>query len=133
MDRYKYSLEKGEKVAFDTGGYTGDWDSKEGKLAVLHEKELVLNKQDTSNILAAVDLVRSMGDIISAVGGKLQDMNEFVSSSSNISSLSNTESNVNQEVTIHAEFPNVTAKQEIEDAFQELSNILTQKAYSNRR
>ena len=32
--------------SYDTGGYTGKW-GPEGKLATLHEKELVLNKQDT--------------------------------------------------------------------------------------
>ena len=31
---------------FDTGGYTGSW-GPEGKLAMLHEKEMVLNKDDT--------------------------------------------------------------------------------------
>jgi hypothetical protein len=30
-------------VGFDTGGYTGSWGSY-GKLAMLHEKEMVLNK-----------------------------------------------------------------------------------------
>jgi hypothetical protein len=33
-----------------TGGYTGAWGAT-GRLAILHEKELVLNKQDTLNIL----------------------------------------------------------------------------------
>jgi len=28
---------------FDTGGYTGTWDNTNGKLAFLHQKELVLN------------------------------------------------------------------------------------------
>ena len=37
-------------MSFDTGGYTGEWGSY-GKLAVLHEKELVLNKNDTKNYL----------------------------------------------------------------------------------
>lgn len=49
-----YGLEAMKKimgVSFDTGGYTGDWNSIEGKLALLHEKELVLNKEDTDNIL----------------------------------------------------------------------------------
>jgi chromosome segregation ATPase len=41
---------------FQSGGYTGN---DEG-LAYLHEKELILNKMDTSNILKAVDLVRQM-------------------------------------------------------------------------
>jgi hypothetical protein len=46
-----------------TGGYTGEWGS-EGKLAFLHEKELVLNADDTANFLNALtisrDLVNSM-------------------------------------------------------------------------
>jgi hypothetical protein len=40
-----------------TGMYTGEWGS-EGKLAILHEKELVLNKEDTANMLAAVGMIR---------------------------------------------------------------------------
>jgi len=43
--------------SFRSGGYTGSWGSS-GKLATLHEKELVLNKADTSNILKAVNLTR---------------------------------------------------------------------------
>jgi len=45
--------------SYDTGGYTGDWGGSSGKLAMLHSKELVLNKIDTSNILKAVDLSRT--------------------------------------------------------------------------
>jgi hypothetical protein len=37
-------------VSMDTGGYTGTWGTA-GKLAILHEKELVLNPDDTSNFL----------------------------------------------------------------------------------
>jgi hypothetical protein len=37
-------------TGFDTGGYTGEW-GKSGKLAILHEKELVLNASDTENLL----------------------------------------------------------------------------------
>jgi hypothetical protein len=40
----------------DTGGYTGEWGSY-GKMAMLHEKELVLNKEDTKNFLASMDLL----------------------------------------------------------------------------
>jgi hypothetical protein len=35
-------------------GYGGDWLGNEGKLSVLHEKELVLNKEDTKEILNRV-------------------------------------------------------------------------------
>jgi len=44
---------------FDTGGYTGDWGA-EGRLAMLHEKEIVLNKQDSSNFLDALDILRTL-------------------------------------------------------------------------
>ena len=42
--------------SFDTGGYTGSFNK--GKLAVLHEKELVLNQDDTKNILDIVKMAR---------------------------------------------------------------------------
>lgn len=57
-------LNFGQKIkipAFDTGGYTGSF-GDEGKLAILHQKELVLNQNDTKNLLSIVNLVR---DIIS--------------------------------------------------------------------
>ncbi|MCA1021655.1 phage tail tape measure protein [Halobacillus litoralis] len=41
---------------FDTGGYTGDFARNNGKLAILHEKELVLNQNDTKNFLEAIKL-----------------------------------------------------------------------------
>jgi TP901 family phage tail tape measure protein len=45
---------------FDTGGYTGN---DEG-LAYLHDKEIVLNKMDTSNFLKAVDITRSIAQML---------------------------------------------------------------------
>jgi hypothetical protein len=48
---------------YDTGGYTGAW-GPEGKLAFLHEKELVLNKNDTDNILKTVNFVRELVGLI---------------------------------------------------------------------
>jgi hypothetical protein len=46
-----------------TGGYTGAW-GPEGKLAVLHEKELVLNADDTENLLKTVNFVRELVNLI---------------------------------------------------------------------
>ncbi|MFP7171394.1 hypothetical protein [Terribacillus halophilus] len=48
--------------SFDTGGYTGKWGST-GKLAMLHEKELVLNENDTSNLFKAVKEVRGLVNV----------------------------------------------------------------------
>src|SRR5690606_34335735 len=53
--------------SFDTGGYTGKF--KGGKLAILHEKELILKPNDTSNMLEAVGLVRSIADKLPKLSG----------------------------------------------------------------
>ena len=53
--------------SFDTGGYTGTF--SDAKLAFLHEKELVLNQEDTANILAATAAVR---DITRMIDGNTQ-------------------------------------------------------------
>jgi len=45
-------------LGFDSGGYTGDWSGANGRLALLHQKEIVLNESDTANLLNAVDMVR---------------------------------------------------------------------------
>lgn len=45
---------------FDTGGYTGNWGNEDGRLAILHQKELVLNAEDTSNLLKAVEMQREL-------------------------------------------------------------------------
>jgi hypothetical protein len=52
------TINKSAYVSLDTGGHTGNFDG--GKLALLHEKELVLNKMDTSNILTVVSMVRDL-------------------------------------------------------------------------
>ena len=57
-----YTYEKAKK--FDTGGYTGQgWSAKDkaqGKLAILHEKELVLNAKDTDKMLDMIKMVRKL-------------------------------------------------------------------------
>ena len=61
MQGYQTDAEKRKRNTpqYASGGYTGEWGA-EGKLAYLHEKELVLNKEDTENILAAVGIIRSI-------------------------------------------------------------------------
>lgn len=112
--------------AFDTGGYTGAWGA-EGKFAMLHEKELVLNKEDTANFLQAIGIIRQISDTI--------DLNAL-SSSGGLSSLfaataSSSAQTLQQEVTIHAEFPNATDRNEISAAFSDLVNLASQ--YANRK
>ncbi|AHC94243.1 putative tail tape measure protein [Lactococcus phage phiL47] len=54
-----YTVPVGKKllIPFDTGGYTGDWFGNEGRVAMLHKKEMVLNKNQTSDILKTVSIV----------------------------------------------------------------------------
>ena len=112
--------------SFDTGGYTGEW-GVDGKLALLHEKELVLNADDTANFLQAIDVVRQISDMI--------DLNAL-SSAGGLSSLfaattSGSDQNLQQEVHITAEFPNATDKNQITEAFNDIINLASQ--YANRK
>lgn len=112
---------------FDTGGYTGSW-GPEGRLAMLHQKEIVLNAHDTANLLTAVDIVRSMADKL--------EMNASLASQG-IAGLTASITpyhggdTLEQNVTIHAEFPNATNHSEIEEAFGNLVNLASQ--YANRK
>ena len=66
---YFYLLEKAKELkidwtkytpsAFDTGGYTGIWGDY-GKLGILHEKEMVLNANDTANLLSTMDILEDI-------------------------------------------------------------------------
>ena len=116
---------------FATGGYTGDWgdngtDLSAGRLAVLHSKELVLNRDDTVNMLSAVDIVRQISKVI--------DLNAMAASQSFITSAigaASTDNVLKQQVTITAEFPNVVNHSEIEEAFENIVDLASQ--YANRK
>ena len=114
-------LKKTDFVGFKTGGYTGDWskvegmDADGGKMALLHQKEMVLNKEDTANLLKAVELVRDFTKNLTP----------------NISAPQATNNNTNQNITIHADFSGVRNSSEIENAFNNLVNRAVQ--YSNQK
>ena len=114
-------------IGFKTGGYTGSW-GPEGKMAVLHEKEIVLNKEDTVNLLDSIKLLRS---ILNAVD--IQAANAQFSSLSS-GSLYNSNSSkeiLEQNVHIEAHFDNVSDRNEIVEAFNTLINQASQ--YANRK
>lgn len=127
-------VKESEMYRFDTGGYTGNWNSKEGRMAMLHEKELVLNAKDTKNILAAVNSVRAMQSIITSL-----DLNALAVKKQMISNLTTpiiakeglTNNNLNQNVQIEANFPNVRDARQIEEAFDNLVNMASQ--YANKQ
>ena len=113
-------------TGFDTGGYTGEW-GPSGRLAMLHEKEIVLNSRDTENLLAAVDLIRRVSQTIDIEAAAAKTTSLL----SNHFKLPNNNNTVQQEVTIHAEFPNATNHTEIEQAFDSLINRAAQ--FVNRK
>ena len=106
-----------------TGGYTGSF-GPDGRMAMLHEKELVLNKQDTQNVLQMVAMARE------ALG---QPVNLPLSSIGAIKANFKNQNNSGlglQEVHIEAHFPNVVNHLEIEEALRNLANYTAQNAYN---
>lgn len=62
LQKIKYNNKTGwinaqKLTKFDTGGYTSNWSGNEGKIAMLHKKELVLNNDQTSHILEVAKLL----------------------------------------------------------------------------
>ena len=120
-------LKKSQLSGFDTGGYTGKWGDSSGRLALLHQKEIVLNAEDTKNFLSAIELVREIANII--------DLNAAAASGafgalSSATSVHGGEREIVQQIEIHAEFPDANNHSEIELAFNNLLNAASQ--YANR-
>ena len=116
---------------FDTGGYTGmytgEWDGgserKNGRLAWLHQKELVLNAHDTENFLDAMNIVRQLDNLASWMANGLGDL--FMPR------VEGNDETLEQNVHIEASFPNAVDHNEIEQAFGNLVNLASQ--YANRK
>ena len=111
---------------FDTGGYTGEWGNN-GKLAFLHQKEIVLNEDDTQNLLDAITLIREISSAID-----LRAATSNLATGLNSPYYQSSSSTLEQSVTIHAEFPNATNHSEIEEAFTTLINRAAQYASRQR-
>ena len=118
----KYSKEKGSyynTIQFNTGGYTGEWlrGDRDGKLAFLHQKELVLNAEDTKNLLDTVRINREMMQMqLAAAATQSQTPAAFTSNKA-----------LDQNVHIEANFPNVTNHTEVETALMNLVNYASQQ------
>ena len=116
--------------AFDTGGYTGVWNSSEGRMAMLHEKELILNKMDTANILSAVSMVRDIASALTtSVNLHIADKMSRILSASDFEQAEATP--MEQKVYIEAHFPSANNAKEIEEAFDNLVLRATQSALKN--
>ena len=114
-----------KKYYYDSGGYTGNWHSTEGRPAILHQKELVLNENDTKNFLEGTRVLR---EISSSLQGSLYNRIDNIG----LNSLMPTnKEELEQNVHIEASFPNVNSKKEIEEAFNDLVNLAAQRAMRN--
>ena len=121
-------------VKMSTGGYTGEWsngnkETDNGKLAWLHQKELVLNETDTKNILDAVKSIRDLNvsSIDDAIMSGIANMIVKLSTNS-IGNIPNSTSTNTSSNTFHitAEFPNANDVNEIREAIMSLPNLASQ-------
>ena len=111
--------------SYDTGGYTGSWGSY-GKLAMIHEKELILNPRDTENFLASMNVLERILQVLD-----LQAVSSQLGGLLTSPGLPGAGGVLEQNVHIEASFPNVTDHNEIEEAFGNLINLASQ--YANRK
>lgn len=123
--------------SFKTGGYTGAWANgdSEGKFALLHQKELVLNAKDTVNILDAVNLVRGLEDSLNSRMFNLTNASALDKLYNLLEEKMSKEESTQMEQNIHIEanFPGVSVEKEISDAFDSLITKMSQKMYSTKR
>ena len=131
---YKESLRK-----FYSGGYTGRWQSalsgmytgewpmgsveSNGRWALLHQKELVLNAHDTENFLNAMEIVRQLDNLTNWMANGLGNLV--------MPNVTTERESLDQNVHIEANFPNVQNHNEIEQAFENIVNLASQ--YANRK
>ena len=120
--------------AYDTGGYTGDWLDGSGKLAMLHSKEIVLNKEDTANLLSAVESVRSITSLGSNIANSISSgiaslIGKMLNFNTNLGSIGTTTTPAaenNNVFNINAEFPNANNAEEIREAIMSLPTLASQ-------
>ena len=119
----------GQYLGFATGGYTGDWAGGDGRLALLHSKEIVLNEADTTNFLSAVSMIRE----IASFGNSIEEsimlginafMNQF---SGGVDSIKGGNNNSKQNIfNINAPITSTATTDEIQSALLQLPNLASQ-------
>lgn len=132
-DKYGYSGgSSGDKIIskFKTGGYTGEWGS-EGKLAILDEKELVLNADDTHNFLSAVEILRSM-DITPLLKSNRMNTDILKGITQQNANEKDKETTIQQTVIVNADFSGVESASEIKTALGAISNQAIQYVYKKK-
>lgn len=115
-----------ESIGMATGGYTGAW-GPEGRFALLHQKELVLNAKDTENMLQAVKYIRQF-----EISKAIRDLDLMSAITANLlqskfqMQYATAQREMQQHVSIEANFPGVESAAEIERAFNDLINQAAQ-------
>lgn len=134
LEELRKSISNAGYVAtFATGGYTGDWLGGDGRFAMLHSKELVLNAEDTKNMLAAVQVVRDITSIGTSVANAISNgIGNMIRSllglktkdySGNITNNEVNEGNNTFEITMNVDGGDV---KEIQRAILDLPNLASQ-------
>jgi len=100
---------------------------------MLHEKELVLNKDDTENILTAVDTIRSISNALN--NNMLATLLDKLSASASamVAQETTKDMKIEQDVHIEAIFPNVSVAEEIEAAFNDIIDMAAERITKNTR
>ena len=124
-------IKRSQVTRWNTGGYTGDWGNDSGKLAILDRKELVLNKDDTSNMLNMVEITR---DLMNSMNSSMMNRisNSLSGIKDNTSNQSLNSEQLEQNVHIEATFPGVRDAKEIEEALNNLTNIAAQRIHRKK-
>jgi hypothetical protein len=121
-------------TGYDTGGYTGEWGSS-GKVALLHQKEIVLNARDTANLLNTISMVRditSLSDSLeSAVASSISKMAMGIVAGTGNSINSSKNTNTDNNFYITAEFPDANDVNSIREAILSLPNLADQYLHQN--
>ena len=135
-------LKKYQIAKMDTGGYTGNWGTTNGKIGILHQKELVLNAYDTENFLKAMQVIKEMlgtktlgAEMLENMNNKIIDIREHILEYSSVleSVRDHAVQTIEQKVYVDAQFPNARDADEILLAFDNLTNSVTQYAHSTKR
>lgn len=124
-------IKRNQVTRWNTGGYTGDWGDDSGRLAILDRKELILNKDDTANMLNILQLTRDFMNSMNNV--LLSRMINSVNGVSNTGMGMVNEDTLEQNVHIDATFPNVKDAREVEEALNNLVNVASQRIGRNTK
>lgn len=129
----KSLIRQGIVKSFNTGGYTGDWSDNSGRMAMLHQKELVLNAEDTENMLATVSAVRDLSSVQSNIQNAVaESITKALMSiaglgtSTAAQNISTVDSSQNNIWNINAPIQSANGFEEIQRAILDLPNAASQ-------